>query len=791
MNFVARVEENLRDLGTEARRKHPGVKEASERGILTLRTCQAKYVAAVRKATSAPGNVHPTTRHFRSQDVLRPFLLAANYPDASARILDIALGGIELLLDGDAVCDGDEMHIVRVLGIQAGVCCDTLGRAESSSGHGGMRAGVGAAGSAAAGAVGAVIGGNWSVFGGSSGSGSAGGASSGSGKPSSSDSAIAPSSSADADHLGGLPHGIGSSGTHAIHSTRSVKEDEAAARRILKLLITIVASPGLGLTEEVFAQCLTVCLMLRSCGSPETVSVDKAIDVIMDANRAISGSCSGEHDDVGGLASHAPSSSQEAGKKAASRIRRLASLTLNQIVLTLFKRASAALAPERSRRREGRSDTSETGNMNGPLRSSSSSTSPPESSSPSNIRSLAVGTFLDLCALAALPSDSDRGRRKQHHSLSFHDSSGPFAKALASGGASMGNRQGSLRPPSRATSVWIMGAVLKENADLFRHTDRGVDNFPSLLQKRVCPLIVEILSGFCSHGLPVSRSQHHYSKTDSALQARKYDPKTNLIASVPVPKDLALLLASINLARTIISEYGSIKNDRSAEPDSESPNQRSSAESLTLVTCLLRLIVSATESIRDTEGFEDGYVYDRVENEILFEGVVFTGDGGNLSSTMTAPVSGASLLRPKKAARDQSIESSQQSRGSGPGFNPVSGTFRAVPILPALFWGAAFSLEVLHCLILTRLSSVAHLLTPIAEAASDFAAVGGSCAESIKGVVVTAHREHDDKSLSESMTKVQCVTYSSRAKELLWVSLCIVYMSNCCRAPFVNNELIL
>jgi hypothetical protein len=38
MNFVNQLEEYLRDLGAEARKKHPGVKEASERAILKLRT---------------------------------------------------------------------------------------------------------------------------------------------------------------------------------------------------------------------------------------------------------------------------------------------------------------------------------------------------------------------------------------------------------------------------------------------------------------------------------------------------------------------------------------------------------------------------------------------------------------------------------------------------------------------------------------------------------------------------------------------------------------------------------
>jgi len=127
MNFIAHVEEHLRDLGSEARKKHPGVKEASERAILTLRSLQSRYVSAVR--SSASGSIggmaavpHPDTSLFRSQDVLRPFLLACNYPDANVKLLNIGLDAIQLLLSGDAVCPEDSIHIVRVLVIQASVC---------------------------------------------------------------------------------------------------------------------------------------------------------------------------------------------------------------------------------------------------------------------------------------------------------------------------------------------------------------------------------------------------------------------------------------------------------------------------------------------------------------------------------------------------------------------------------------------------------------------------------------------------------------------------------------------
>jgi hypothetical protein len=117
MNFVARVEDLLRDLGAEAWKKHPDVKEASERALLTLRSLQTQYVSAVRSHPSLKH--HPSTKLFRSQDVFQPFLLACNYPDANAKLLAIGLNAIQLLINGDAVILEDSVHIARVLVIQA------------------------------------------------------------------------------------------------------------------------------------------------------------------------------------------------------------------------------------------------------------------------------------------------------------------------------------------------------------------------------------------------------------------------------------------------------------------------------------------------------------------------------------------------------------------------------------------------------------------------------------------------------------------------------------------------
>jgi len=120
MNFVNQLEDHLRDLGAEARKNHPGVKEASERAILKLRSLQNEYVTAVRKAAKSKEK-HPSTRLFRSSDLLHPFLLAANYPNASPKLLDTSFKAMKMLLDADAICPGDGTNMVRVWMIQAQV----------------------------------------------------------------------------------------------------------------------------------------------------------------------------------------------------------------------------------------------------------------------------------------------------------------------------------------------------------------------------------------------------------------------------------------------------------------------------------------------------------------------------------------------------------------------------------------------------------------------------------------------------------------------------------------------
>jgi hypothetical protein len=115
MDVLRLVEDDLRALCQEARKKHPVVKEAAERGILKLRALREQYAAAVREAAGES----PPVSMFRSQDLLRPFLLACNHQDCTPKMIQMALGAVAHLINRDAIFPSDAPNILRVLAIQA------------------------------------------------------------------------------------------------------------------------------------------------------------------------------------------------------------------------------------------------------------------------------------------------------------------------------------------------------------------------------------------------------------------------------------------------------------------------------------------------------------------------------------------------------------------------------------------------------------------------------------------------------------------------------------------------
>ena len=94
--------------------------ESSE--AITPSSVSSHHRSHGRQSSTSPKQYSPpTTQTFRSQDVLRPFILACNYPDASLCLLDVSMNGLILLLMGDAVDKEDGLYLVRVMAIQGNV----------------------------------------------------------------------------------------------------------------------------------------------------------------------------------------------------------------------------------------------------------------------------------------------------------------------------------------------------------------------------------------------------------------------------------------------------------------------------------------------------------------------------------------------------------------------------------------------------------------------------------------------------------------------------------------------
>ena len=120
------LEEDLRLLSVEARKKYPLVKEAAERSIIKLRAKIAVLLRNVRSAgdNSTKGFVEGSKSTmavaFRAdEEILRPFVLACNHADVSVKLGVLSLSAFQRLLSRGAVEAGQFPNIVRVLRIQS------------------------------------------------------------------------------------------------------------------------------------------------------------------------------------------------------------------------------------------------------------------------------------------------------------------------------------------------------------------------------------------------------------------------------------------------------------------------------------------------------------------------------------------------------------------------------------------------------------------------------------------------------------------------------------------------
>ena len=247
-------------------------------------------MAAVRRS-SGNAQKHPTTSLFRSQDVLRPFLLAANYSNADYELLVIALDAMQLLLRGDAVCPEDGVQISRVLVIQAWGCSGTLGSLKNGAAGNGDAGSSGVPGSSmAAGMINGITG---MVLG---------------------------------HQLAKNKNETTTSASQKRHqsSNRSVKEDQSVALKILQTISMLVDSTSIKLTQDVMGSCLLACLIL---GAGEKISQQSHSSMITSSSTAHSVKDKGGT--VGG---------------ATAIVRRSALASLNQIVLNLFEKVDLVIA---------------------------------------------------------------------------------------------------------------------------------------------------------------------------------------------------------------------------------------------------------------------------------------------------------------------------------------------------------------------------------------------------------------------------------------------------------------
>lgn len=611
MNFVAQVEDHLRDLGAEARKNYPGksdcccflnfaqllclflsappselhytgVKEASERAIIHLRSLQTQYVAAVRRAGAStttnttasqqqqqttPSSTptpygssaslpprHPTTALFQSQDVLRPFLLAANHPDASHDLLVIALESIQHLLRGDAVCPDDGIQISRVLVIQSWGCATTLGlvsnvastgrrgdlasatgAAVASSGTGGslgMAAGmIHAASGALGGITGMVLGGNHHHH-----------------------------------HQGSQHyHGSAVSSLHHHHhpSNRSVKEDQSIALKILRTITMLADSRSVTLTEVVLGECLSVCLVL---GAGQKYNEHGRGTASMGATireRFTSSS------------SAAPSSSAPHGistKDGGNSVKRAAIATMNQLLSITFERAKDVMMeqplPETTATRE------------------------------SSILLVAERTLSDLCAVVgkfSIPQNQSE--------LDLIGLIGPFSGAAKEGIS-----------PSPTTCLALVDMIMKQiGGDLFQTCFNYFSDGTTEQQtiNHAVGFATQIICQAFKLGHSLLGSQYYYFVTKLSLDSSHQEGSQQSSASNLI--EFSLYYYNISLTTVLVTNYLSSASEefyerfdayaRATNHTSESSSSISKL-GLDMMHQLISFVVDATEAYHKSDDFE-------------------------------------------------------------------------------------------------------------------------------------------------------------------------------------------
>jgi len=721
MNFVAQVEDHLRDLGTEARKAHPSVKDASERAIIHLRSLQTQYVAAVRRAAAASnsssnssaataandyndtgkspspasgsgGNstaatttmaaIHPTTSLFQSQDLLRPFLLAANHTDAPYDLLVVALESIQHLLQNDAVCSDDAVQISRILVIQSWGCAMTLGlvgngdrdssftSSSSSGGRGGGMMGM------AAGALGGIIGyGNHN----------------------------------NTHHY----HGMGGSGIHQQSNNRTTKEDQSIALKILRTMTMLVDSRSMILTQDVLGACILVCLLLGAAGQSSSSHGENNGTGRASTNRDRSSAKDGNHSGpTGGIAA------------VGGDVKRAAIAAMNQLLSTLFDRANDAMI----------------------------SPSPKKS----YILLLAEQTMTDLCFLVNKAPTTP-------WTQSQADLIGPFGIAAKDG-----------LLPSPTTSIALVDMIMKQTCpDLFRlcFDYFGSSNHVAEQQWRTVEESIEFAAQIICQVFQLNQSllgsQYCYFVSKLSFEP-SLDEMAQQSSSPSVLVDFVLYYYTTSLAKTLMSHYLSSKTklfyanfDTHLNAREHSGNGRKSVPffselALDMIRQLVQFCNEATEAFHKSDDFEDGFIFTQTERESF--DFIKSSPSNNSRRSTTAQGGDMSVDQPPASMSNEKL-------------------WRAYSALEALNVVVSSHLEQLSWLDFGRETKDGSdydnlTISLIAKAASDLATSSASNRERILYLLFAAHAEEDDSGNSNAAAAAAANMTTALIVDSIEIPLC-------------------
>jgi len=676
-----------------------GVKEASERAIINLRSLQTQYVAAVRRAGAATPSSqssdnsnnsssveqHPTTSLFQSQDVLRPFLLATNYSNASYNLVLIAIESIQLLLKGDAICNEDYIQISRVLVIQGWCCADTLG-----------------------------LGAGQSV---SSGGGSSGNSGEKGNAPPTSGNSGGGGGSLVSSTLGGITGMVmGSSSTNNASdsankhthytSNRTLKEDTSISLKILQTITMLIDSKSIQLSSDIFGACLNVCLLL---GAGQTYSDSQHGSGIGGGGgireRFRSEAVNAHHQHVG-------TKEDTSGGGTAGNVKRAALATMNQILSILFDRAKDVM-----------------------LTSVDSSTgSSSRSEHDESLLTLAEETMNDLCKLVTKSSASTKSNSQTQQAMTKLN--GPFAASTKDG-----------LSPSPTTSLSLVDMIMKQICvDLFTvcfdayGNNSSSNNGDEIQQKQTddkagVRFATKVITQVFQLGQSLLGSQYCYHVTKLSLESSL---SSSLVLKDVPPKQLSSLSDLIDfclyyyttslvttlltnyLSSTSISFYGSFDTNNYVTSDQVSSISKMAID---MMKQLVSFVSEATEAYHKSDDFEDGYIFSQSERESFDIGI--TTSSSARGSTAAA----------------------QHGGGNQDPLLPVSS------ISNEKIWRAFLALEVLTTVVTSHLEQLSWIdsntVSLIAVAASDFATISASNRERILLLLLVAHSA-DEQSLPSS-----------------------------------------